>query len=131
MIYNIETAKADIEATEGDSINLNFRVTAEILSTGLKVHTLSYNIPPLGTLIHLDSLQIQVRREDGVLLKNWYSGVTPANIIINPLADGDFDILDNGFMESGFFNYDCQVNTGSEIFTLMAGKFHVKKQITI
>jgi hypothetical protein len=131
MTYNIEPARVDIEATEGDSINLNFQVTAEVLSTGIKVHVLSYSTPPLGTLIHLNSLRMQVRRKDGLLLKDWYSGVSPATILINPLDDGEFDVHDDGFLESGFFDYDVEVDTGVETFTLMSGMFHVKRQFTI
>jgi hypothetical protein len=131
ILYNIEPARIDLQATQGDSINMNFRVTAEVLSTGVKVYVQQYNIPALGTLIHLDSVQMQVRSKDSLLLKDWYSGVTPANILINPLANGDFDLVDSdGFLESGFFDYDVQVDDGTDIFTIMSGTFYVKKQIT-
>jgi hypothetical protein len=130
-IYNIEPARIDLECTQGDSIQMNFQVTAEILSTGAKIYVQSFNIPEYGTLIHLDDLEMTVKRKDGKVLKSWTSIGTPSAISINPSVDGEFDLVDvDGFDESGFFNYDLQITDGSYIGTLMSGIFHVKKQVT-
>jgi hypothetical protein len=132
-IYNIEPARINLEATEGDSIMMNFQVTGEVLPTGIKIHIQAFNVPELGTSIDLDYLEMTVRREDGKILKSWVSGVTPAAIIIIPGVDGEFDLEDlDGFDESGFFNYDLQASdvAGTYTGTFMSGIFHVKKQIT-
>lgn len=131
MIYNTEPARVDLECTQGDSIQMNFQITAELLSIGTKIYVQAYNVPEYGTPLDLTLLEMTVRREDGKILKSWSSVGTPAAITINPSTDGEFDLEDiDGFSESGFFNYDLQ-NTGSGFTgTLMSGIFHVKKQVT-
>ena len=131
-IYNIEPARINLECTEGDTIMMNFQVTGEVLSTGIKIHVQAFNIPELGTSIDLDYLEMTVRREDGKILKSWISGVSPAPITIISGVDGEFDLQDDGFSESGFFNYDLQASdvAGTYTGTFMSGIFHVKKQIT-
>ena len=131
IIYNIETAKIDIECTQGDSIQMNFQVTGLVTSFGIKVYIQAFNVPSLGIPIHLDNLQMTVRREDGLILKEWISIGSPSAISINPWVDGEFDLVDlDGFSESGYFNYDLQSTDGVYIGTLMSGIFHVKKQVT-
>jgi hypothetical protein len=131
IIYNIEPAKIDLFAIQGDSIHMDFFVNVELTSLSRKFY-LTVNIAPsTGTPFHIDSLHLQVRRKDGLLLKDWISGISPSDIVINPSADGQFSLYDvDGFLESGLFDYDLQVDTGAEIFTLMTGNCIVKKQIT-
>jgi len=131
-IYNIEPARINLECTEGDTIMMNFQVTGEVLSTGIKIHVQAFNVPELGTPIDLDYLEMTVRREDGKILKSWVSGGSPAAITIIPGVDGEFDLEDDGFSESGFFNYDLQASDTSNSYTgtFMSGIFHVRKHIT-
>lgn len=129
--YNIDAAKIDLSAIQGDSICFNFKVTGEIKSTGIKIRAELFNVPEIGTLLNMTSLQITVRRKDGLIVKSWISGVTPANITIG-ISGGDFIVSDSdGFPDPGFFDYDCQVtDVGGIIGTILYGTFHVKKQIT-
>jgi hypothetical protein len=133
-IFNIESAKIDLECTEGDSIQMNFQVTGLILSTGIKIYVEAFNIPDLGTPIYLVDLEMTVRREDGKVLKSWTSIGSPSEITINPSVDGEFDLVDiDGFSESGFFSYDLQshdMGVGGYTGTLMSGTLRVKKQVT-
>ena len=131
-IYNTEPAKVDLEAIQGDSIYMNFQVTMEALSSGYKFYVESIFVPSSGIDFHMDTLQMQVRRQDGVLVKDWYSGVSPAAISINPFVDGEFEINDiDGFLEAGYFNYDLQMQDSGSNITIMRGKFTVRKQYTI
>lgn len=135
LIYNSEPARIDLEATQGDSIDMNFQVTAEYLSNAnRKIYVEAITIPELGIPLFLVGLDMWVRRKDSIVVKEWSSmGVTP-HISINPVLDGEFQLTDtDGFLDHGFYDYDCQVHdpgVGGQTYTIMTGTFHVKKQIT-
>ena len=110
--YNIETVKVDLEATQGDTILFSFNITLSDVAfdlTGYKV-------------------RMQVRRKDGILLKDWRSDVSPADITITA------DLLEfntDGFTDYGIYNYDIQATSmAGKVITLMTGEFVVKKQFT-
>jgi hypothetical protein len=129
-INNTYPAKNDLQATEGDTIAMNFQVNRVIdSSNNQKFYINCFSIPHHGTAFHMDSLKMQIRRKDGVLLKEWLSASSPAEITINPIADGEFNISDSGFSESGFFDYDLQCENGTDIFTIMKGTFLINKKI--
>jgi hypothetical protein len=111
-IYNIETVKTNLEATQGDTILFSFNVTLNDVAFDMTGY----------------QARMQVRRKDGLLIKDWMSYVSPADITITA------DLLEfntAGFTDYGIFNYDLQVTTpAGTVMTLMAGEFVVKKQFT-
>jgi hypothetical protein len=113
IFYNIEPFKTDLHAVQGDKIVYSFNVT---------VNEVAFDMTGYRA-------EMQIRRKDGLLLKNWSSGVSPADIVITT------DILDfnaDGFLESGIFDYDLQIvniSTG-DIMTIMYGQQIVQKQFT-
>jgi hypothetical protein len=129
IIYNIEPARNDLFAKKGNSINMNFQVSSETTSlANLKFYINAHSIPISGIPYHMDQLVMYVRRKDGLLLKEWRSGVTPSDILINPSVDGEFNLFDAaGFSESGHFDYDLNHDTGTELYTMGTGSFFVTK----
>lgn len=132
IIYNIEPAKVDLLATQGDAINIEFYINATSPSLSMWKFFVAVNNPPAdGVPYYMYSARMQVRRKDGLLLKNWLSGISPADITLDLLFGGYAHLNDlTGFLESGFFDYDFQVDNGSGIFTIIKGNFIVEKQIT-
>jgi hypothetical protein len=130
MLYNTEPAKNDLYAVKGDTLNMYFHVNYELIATGKKFYV-SLNIDPVnGFVYNLGALHIQVSRKDGLLIKDWYSGVSPSDIVVSGNIFHLFDT--DGFLESGFFDYDVEEFDGVSGFKcIMRGSWHVEKEITI
>jgi hypothetical protein len=132
-LYNIDPARIDLYAVQGDAIDMEFYINAESLSTAMwKFYVELGNAPATGVPFYIYSARLQVRRKDGLLIKDWYSGVSPADIVLDLIFGGYCHLTDiNGFGESGFFDYDLQFDNGYGFMTVMSGTWKVKKQITI
>jgi hypothetical protein len=130
MIYNTEPAKIDLYVVKGDTIDIHFHINYELISTGKKFYASLNSDPVSGISYNLGALEIQVRRKDSLLLKDWLSGVSPSDIVV---SGNQFHLFDaDGFFESGYFDYDVSEFDGISGFkTIMRGSFHVEKQITI
>jgi hypothetical protein len=130
MIYNTEPAKVDLYAVKGDTLDMHFHVNYELISTGKKYYVSLNSDPSSGSNYDLGALHIQVRRKDGLLIKDWLSGVSPSDIVI---SGNEFHLFDaDGFLESGHFDYDVEEFDGVSGFKcIMRGSFHVEKEITI
>jgi hypothetical protein len=125
VISNSAPERSSLHAVKGDAIDLELFVNSELISTGRKFYVQALSAPDDGIPYTAISLQIQVRRKDGLLLKDWISGVSPSDIVIGA---GSFHITDaDGFGEAGFFDFDVQ---DSE-FTIMSGTFYVEKETTV
>ena len=124
MISNTDPAKIDLFAVEGDALDMTIYINYELIGEGRKFYARGNFEPYDGIPYVLATLHLQVRRKDGLLIKDWISGVSPADIII---TGGHFTLTDEGFLESGVFDYD--LSDGD--FTIMRGEWFVKKQITI
>jgi len=132
MLYNIEPAKVDLQATEGDAIDMEFYINCTSTQLSMwKFYVTLVNPPAEGVSYYMYSARMQVRRKDGLLLKDWLSGISPADIVLDMIYGGYAHLNDlTGFLESGVFDYDLQVDNGQGIFTIMTGQWLVKKQIT-
>jgi hypothetical protein len=121
MIYNTEPATVDIFAVEGDTIDMQFYVNYELTSTGKKFYVAANGSPVDGNAYNLGTLQ---------LLKDWLSGISPTDIVV---TGNHFHLFDaDGFLESGYFDYDVMEFDGIHGFKrIMKGSWNVKKQITI
>ena len=128
LIYNTEPANVDLVSVQGDAINMEFFVNELLTATSKKYYANINSAPEEGSPFTMASLHMQVRREDGLLLKDWISGVSPSDIVISA---GQFDLFDiDGFIGNGFYNYDLKCDNGSGEFTIMSGLFRVIKKIT-
>lgn len=124
-IYNTEPAQVDLFALQGDTIDMSFYVNYELTSLAKKFYVNLNTAPVNGTAYPLHTLEIQVRRKDGLLIKDWLSGISPSDIVI---TSSHFDLYDaDGFLESGAFDYDILEFNGIGFFTIMTGNFIVKK----
>jgi hypothetical protein len=119
-LSNTDPARIDLYAVKGDVIDMTFHVNSE----GNKFYV-GLDDPADGTAHNLGALQIQVRRKDGLKIKEWLSGVSPSDIVVN---GNEFRLVDDGFDESGFFDYDVEEDSSR---CIMRGTFHVEKEITI
>jgi hypothetical protein len=133
MIYNIEPAKINLHCTEGDAIDIEFYINATSTILSMWKFYVTVNNPSVeGVPYYMYSARMQVKRKDGLLLKDWNSGISPADIVLDLIYGGYAHLNDlTGFLESGVFDYDFQIDNGSGIFTIMTGQFIVKKQITL
>jgi hypothetical protein len=135
-IFNTEPARIDLEATQGDSIYMEFYVNMGISQTVAQKFYTTVNIPPVdGSPLYIYDVLMQVRRKDGLLLKDWISAGSPSDITLDMIDGGYIGLFDaDGFLESGEFDYDVKVYTdalNTQLVTIMSGSFTVKKQITI
>jgi hypothetical protein len=132
IIYNIEPAKVDLFAVQGDIIDMEFYINADSLSSAMwKFFVNVNNAPSDGIPFYMYSLRMQVKRKDGLLLKDWLSGVSPADIVVDLIFGGYAHLTDSlGFLEPGIFDYDLKCDNGSGEFTIMKGTWIVEKQIT-
>ena len=124
MLSNIDAAKINLYARKGDTIDMLFYVSYELLSTGKKYYISLNSAPSQGSALALGSLRIYVRRKDRLLLKEWISGVSPSDIVISGSTFHLYDI--SGFLESGVFDFYIE-EYGTEIFTIATGEFYVSK----
>jgi hypothetical protein len=110
LISNSGLERVNFSAVVGDAIDLPLYVT-------------NLDVPfPMVTA------RMQVRRKDGYLLKDWISGVSPADIVIDPFNIGYLHIFDiDGFDQSGFFDYDLECDNGAGVITMVKGIWHVEK----
>lgn len=108
LFYNIEYEGADLIFVEGDPIDMTFSVDENDAA-----------YPLTGKTINM-----QVRRLDGLLLKDMTSTGSPCGITI---IGNTFNIYCEGFDERGLFEYDIEV---VGVGTIMRGYAVVKKQIT-
>jgi hypothetical protein len=130
LVYNTDPAKVDIFAVEGDTLDMTFYVSSEVLATGKKFYAQIGSTPDDGTSYTLGALQIQVRRKDSLKIKEWISDVSPADIVVTANRFHLFDA--DGFLESGVFDYQVEEFDGVSGFKcIMQGEFIVKKEITI
>jgi hypothetical protein len=129
LIYNIEPAQIDLFAIQGDTIDMTLYVTNELTANGRKFFIQAYSNSENGTAHDLGQLIMQVRRKDGLLIKEWYSNVSPESILI---SGNTFYIYDqDGFDESGLFDFSIEENEGGKYHCIATGQFYVKKEITI
>jgi|GEM_PF-2476440 len=133
MIYNTEPAEIDIFAIQGDMIDIEFYINANSLPWSMwKFFVEVNNVPIEGVPFFMYSLRMQVKRKDGLLLKDWRSSISPADITVDLIYGGYAHLVDSlGFLESGVFDYDLKCNNGSGEFTIMRGQWQIKKQVTI
>jgi hypothetical protein len=132
FLYNIDPARIDLFAVEGDAINMEFNIYEESTLTAHKFYAALNLFPSTGTAFNMQAARMQVRRKDGLLIKDWISGTSPADITLDPSSPGWVLLFDqSGFTESGYFDYDFQIDNGAGFMTIMTGHFWVKKQITI
>jgi hypothetical protein len=134
-IFNTDPARIDLEATQGDSIYMEFYVNLGISPTVAQKFYTTVNIAPTeGVPFYIYEVIMQVRRKDGLLLKDWTSVGSPADILLDMVDGGYMGLFDpDGFLESGEFDYDVKVYTDAiltQLITIMRGSFTVKKQIT-
>lgn len=111
LYFNIEYESADLVFVEGDAIDMTFTVDENDAA-----------YPLTGK-----QMQMQVRRLDGLLLKDMTSIGSPCGITI---IDNTFHIYCEAFQESGLFKYDIEVIDGTDIMTIMRGYALVRKQTT-
>jgi len=130
ILYNTEPAKVDLSVIAGDTIDMPFYINYELIPTGKKFYVSLNTAPSDGTPYTLGSIEFQVRRKDSLLLKDWLSGVSPSDIVV---VGSTFYLFDpDGFLESGFFDFDVSEFDGVHGFKrIMRGTWEVKKQITI
>jgi len=127
VIKNTAPDRSNLFAVKGDAIDMTLYVNSEISTTGRIFYVRAGLAPENGSLYTPTSLRMQVRRKDGLLLKDWISGTSPSDIVI---GTGYFHLTDpDGFLESGFFDFDIQETT--ENFTIMRGTFYVERETTV
>ena len=120
--HNIDYFSINFEAVQGDGIDSTFQVKKWDAT--------------LQDWVAFDltgkCIDMQIRRQDGLLIKDWHSCVSPAQIIINTSYLTLLD--DDGIMDAGLHNYDIQYrdNTGSIVpHAFMRGYFWITKQVTV
>lgn len=117
LIYNIEFVNEAWIFKQGDTVNLSRKITR-------------YD-PTSGTYVAFDmtgmTIDIWVRRLDGLILKKWTTTGTSPTITI---ATDTFTVYDTGFTESGHFKADVQITDGSDIQTIEELDVWVKKEYT-
>jgi len=124
IISNSAPDRPVLHAVKGDAIDMEIFVNSEIIATGRRFYVQALSAPTDGSPYTPATLRMQVRRKDGLLLKDWISGASPADIVIGA---GSFHLTDDGFDEAGFFDYDVQ----DADFTIMRGTFYVEKETTL
>lgn len=126
---NTEPANIDLEFVQGDIIDMEFFINELLSSTSRKFYASLNSAPGDGSAFLMTDLNLQVRRKDSLLIKDWISGVSPSDIVI---STGQFHLSDDvGFSEDGFFDYDLKCDNGIGEFTIMKGNVKVNKQITL
>lgn len=129
MLYNTDPAPVDITVVRGDTIDMTFHVTVDLIALARKFYVTLNGDPAEGSANNLNDLRIQVRRKDGLLLKEWLSGVSPSNIIV---TNNTYHLYDpDGFLESGHFDYEVEEHDSDGYFCIQRGSWWVKKEITI
>ncbi len=110
-VYNVEPAEIDLEFIKGDSIDLSFSV---------KKNNSSFDMTGMDV-----KMQIRDTTIDSALIKTLEigNGITVSTDTIL--------IASEGFVESGRYLYDLQVEVDSKIYTIMQGNLIVNQETTI
>lgn len=119
-------ARQTIVANEGDAIDLTFYVARIVDGLGQRFYTALNQSPDDGVAYNLTDVTIRVRRKDRLLIKEWTTGVSPADIVCSGATFHLTDVA--GFEESGAFDYEVE-DTARNV-TIIYGEFWVKKQVT-
>lgn len=115
-----------IVANEGDAIDLTFHVSRTVDGYGEHFYTALNQAPDDGVAYNLTDVTIRVRRKDRLLIKEWLTGISPADIVCSVAT---FHLTDDtGFEECGAFDYEVE-DTARNV-TIIYGEFWVKKQVT-
>jgi hypothetical protein len=110
MDYNVESAKVDIEFTQGDTIDFSYQVF---------LNSIAYDLTGL-------QIDMKVRAKDYLLIKT-FSTVTGEITVVT----STYNVYAVGFLDPGFYDYDIQLITvGGDIKTFQRGSIHVIKQYT-
>jgi len=125
MIGNFP-ARHNIRVVKGDAIDLTFHVARVLDGLGQTFYTALNQAPDYGIAYTVTNITIRVRRKDGLLIKEWLTGVSPADIVC---TGATFHLTDDiGFEQSGMFDY--QVEDTVNNVTIISGYFWVEKEIT-
>jgi len=119
--HNIDYQTLNFEAVQGDGINFIFDAQIWDVTTGAWI---DFDLSGL-------CVDMQVRRQDGLLLKDWHSCPSPAEILVSGHTVQIVD--DSGIMEAGFHNTDIQYRDPADNVphTFVRGLFKVTKQVTV
>lgn len=112
MIYNIEPYKVDLIFKMGDTIDMLFTAYKD------------------GVLYPISGKRVDIhfKRQDGLLIKSLTSAITPQTVILGTYS---FRMYADGFLESGYFNYDVQVTDGTDVLTIQTGHAWVNKDYVL
>lgn len=131
IIYNTDPANIDLSVIQGDIIDMEFYINAMSYSNAMwKFFVEVNNAPTTGVPFYMYKLRMVVKRKDGLVIKDWNSGVSPSDIVLDLINGGYAHLTDDGFLESGVFDYDLKCDNNFGEFTIMRGEWIVKKQIT-
>lgn len=126
-LYNTKPDELRLWAKENDVLDMDLYVNYfhDEASNSFKVRL--NEEPDQGDPFAMLCVRFRVRRKDGLLLKEWLSCVSPSELVVTA---GLISVLDeDGFDQSGLFDYDVCVNNGEGWFTIMTGMWTVKKSI--
>jgi len=117
MDYNVKPSVNNIVVKKGDTVKYSYNVTKWD-------ETLQEYVPYIMTGMTID---IHVRRADGLLLKHWTTsgGVPTITITVDV-----YDVYADPFTETGMFYYDVQITAGVDILTVQEGKMIVTTEQT-
>lgn len=121
--YNVEAEHRDIIVTQGDTINMWFRVYLNNGSDPL------YPMDDPHYYYDLTGMQVDchVRKCDGTLIAHYSSaGINPEITI----ATSVITFLAIGFTKANKYHYDFQLTNAGVISTFRKGNWIVQKQIT-
>jgi hypothetical protein len=112
LVYNIEPAHIDIIFKQGDTIDISFSV---------ELNDVAFDMTGM-------QLDIKFRRKDNLLVKLFSSsGISPAITIVT----STYNLYSiSYFLSPDVLDYDVQVTSGSDIFTIQYGEAKIKKEIT-
>jgi hypothetical protein len=122
--YNVQAEIKDIVVTQGDTIDMSFRI---YLNNG------SNPLYPLDDpFYYYDATGMQidchVRKDDGTLIAHYSSaGGSPEITIVT----STMSILAVGFTKFARYHYDFQLTNAGKISTFRKGNWIVHKQITV
>ena len=87
MIYNTEPAEVNLFAIQSDMIDMEFYINAMSYSNAMwKFFVEVNNAPITGVPFYMYKLRMVVKRKDGLIIKDWNSGVSPADIVLDLMS---------------------------------------------
>ena len=118
-------ARLDIMLTKDDVIDMTFFVERTLDGVGQKFYSTLNIAPDEAVSYSMTSISMRVKRQDGLVIKEWISGVSPSNIV----CDGsNFHLYDDaGIGESGYFDYEVKDETRGIV--IIRGKIWSRKNI--